>query len=318
MNEDILGYLFDALEGDDEARIEKRMDQDPEFRKRVEELRRLTLPLAEDDCIEPPPGLADRTLRFIQAANTPAPSPLAAREWAPEPRTAMRPLDFAISACLLGIAALLVFPAIASIRGDHARIRCTNQLRELGISLAMYANQESGLLPFVDAEGPMSYAGAFTVQLKARDLIPNEQLLVCPSANSSLVKVPSLTEYIEEMATPEKAAKERRYMSGSYGYALGFRQNGMHKGLTISLNTQPVLSDRPPRAEEIRFTNSPNHQDRGQNVLYAGGNVRWLPCRVFGRDDLFRNNACQIGAGVGPHDTVIGVSEASPYPSAGL
>lgn len=314
MKEDILGYLFDALDLEEEARIEKRIDQDPEFRKKVEELRRLTLPLAEDDCIEPPKGLAERTLAAIHAANVPA-SDRVVREWSAEPRTAMRPIDFAVSACLLGIAAILVFPAIASIRGDHSRILCTDQLRRLGVCLAMYANQENGQFPYIDAEGPMAYAGSFAIQLKARDLMTDEQLLICPSANSSLVKVPAMGEYLAALERPEQVERDRKYMSGSYGYALGFRQSGSHRGLTTQSDAHPVLSDRPPRQQEIMYVNSPNHQDQGQNVLYAGGNVRWLPSRVYGKDDLFRNNVCQVAAGVGPTDSVIGVSEASPYPS---
>lgn len=317
MKEDILGYLFDALDAEEEARIERLIDEDPAFRQQVEELRRLTMPLAEDDCIEPPPGLAERTLKLVQSASVSPAAPYT-REWSSDSRSTLRPLDFAVSACLLGIAALLVFPAIASIRGDHARILCTNQLRQLGVSLAMYAHQENGQFPFIDADGPMSYAGAFAIQLKSRDLLPDEQVLVCPSANSSLVKVPSIDEYLSEQDPTEKLINRRRYMSGSYGYALGFRQNGQHKGLTANSDMRPVLSDRPPRQDEIQFSNSPNHRDHGQNVLCAGGSVRWIPCRVFGKDDLFRNHACQVAAGVGPTDTVIGVSEAVPYPSAGL
>jgi hypothetical protein len=310
MKEDILGYLLDALEPHEQDAIEKRIEQDPAFREEVEASRRLTFPLARDDHIEPPPGLAARTLAFTRTTIFAA----AANDWA-EARSRMRPIDFAVAAGILCVAAMLVFPAIATIRGDQARVLCAEQLRNLGVALAMYAEQESDRFPYVDATGPMNNAGIFAVLLKSRELITDGRALVCPSANSAVALIPEVSEYLEERMDPSRVANLRRNMAGSYGYVLGYQQDGTHRGFTFRNDSRPVMSDRPPRLEELlHFMNSPNHQDRGQNVLYADGNVRWLPSRIFGRDDLFLNQKCEVGAGIGLSDIVIGVSESTPYP----
>lgn len=313
MKDDLVGYLLDALSAEEEAQVERRLEQDPGLAKELDRLRRVMVPLADDDCIEPPDGLANRTLEFVREASLPAAA--ARREWNHESRALMRPVDFAVAAGLLCIAAMLVLPAIATIRGDHGRVLCADQLRQVGVSLAMYADNENGQFPYVDSDGPMSYAGVFTVSLQAKDLLTDERQFVCPSAKSALVHIPrSLEEYLSTLQNPSRALYQRRHLSGSYGYSLGFHENGRHRGATLS-GLHPLISDRPPRDHEIAYVNSPNHDGKGQNVLYGGGNVRWLPSRIYGRDDLFRNSDCQIGAGIGASDAVIGVSEASPYPS---
>ena len=308
MQEDILGYLLDSLEPDEQEAIERRIEQDAEFAREVERMRRTLLPLAEDDRIDAPSDLADRTCsltRYVVQAS-------GRTEWT-EARPRMRPIDFAVAAALLFVAATLVFPAIASIRGDQGRIGCANQLREIGVALAMYADQEGGRFPYVAADGPMNNAGIYSVLLKTRDLIDEESTLVCPAADSGMVIVPGLDDYLRAFDDPGRVENLRRYMGGSYGYTLGYQVDGRHDGFVPRDDRQPVVSDRPARASEGRFFNSPNHGDQGQNVLFAGGHVMWIPSRVYGKDDLFRSHDFRIGAGINSSDTVIGVSEATPF-----
>ena len=134
-----------------------------------------------------------------------------------------------------------------------------------------------------------------------------------------MVQVPDQNEFLAALDEPVRTAQLRRHMGGSYGYLLGFVDGGRFAGFEKSsrqrADQQPVASDRPPRFDEmLSNVNSPNHRGDGQNVLYADGNIRWLPSPRFASDNLFLNNSCTVGAGLNLRDTVIGVSEATPFP----
>ena len=312
--DDLLGYVLDLLEADDIERVERRIESEPAFRERVEAARRQTAPLAADDNIAPPPGLADRTLEFVFAAA--GRRPLVERDWVEAGTSRMRPLDFIVAITVLGLAITLLFPAIATIRGDQARVACADRLRDLGIALNLYADQENGYFPYIALDGPLSHAGVFSLALKQRDLIEDERSLLCPSANSGVAMLPDMDEYLQAQSSDDPYRRDwvRRNLAGSYGYGLGYRVAGNFFGPHRRI-AGPLVADRPARSDDLAdrdYVNSPNHDGRGQNVLFGDGQVRWLPGRVYGGDDLFRNRECEVEAGISFADTVIAVSEESP------
>lgn len=310
MADDILGYIFDADEIPEQDQFEARLEADPQLRNELEAAREAIAPLACDDVIEPPLGLAARAFENIQHARIVGRS--TDYEWA---GNASRPraVDFAVATTILGIAATLVFPAIASMRGDHARVVCAENLRRIGVSLSMYAQKEKNQFPVIATQGPLNMAGSFAMALKSDDLLTDVHDLLCPAANSGIVLVPGLDQYLASREYPPQYERNRKFMSGSYGYALGFRNGDGHlAGYDRSASYTPLVADRPPRPEETLFMNSPNHGDQGQNVLYVDGTVRWLPFSNVNGDDLFHNRHCEVAAGLDAGDVVIGVSEATP------
>ncbi|HVJ81690.1 MAG TPA: hypothetical protein VNC50_11520, partial [Planctomycetia bacterium] len=249
------------------------------------------------------------TLNFIERADR----TLSAAEWSP-PRQRMRFLDFAVVCSVIGIGALLVFPAIATLRGDQARIVCADRLRAVGVALGMYADIESNNLPYVDKTGPLNNAGSFAYALKAKELIGEISMFVCPGADSALVRIPTPEDLQAAESDPARFNSLRRSMSGSFGYLLGYEDGGEYRGRMLRQST-PVVSDRPPRASEYAGSaNSPNHQFQGQNVLFSDGSIRWLTNPTYRGDALFINDAGIAAAGCRSGDAVIGVSEATPYP----
>jgi len=63
MDPDLLGYLLNALAPEEQRQVEAYLASDPEARQRLRLLRQALAPLETDrDAIEPPPGLAARTL----------------------------------------------------------------------------------------------------------------------------------------------------------------------------------------------------------------------------------------------------------------
>src|SRR4051794_10273305 len=103
---------------------------------------------------------------------------------------------------------------------------------------------------------------------------------------------------------------------GCYAYSLGYRQpdvDGMDHLYRPRLGTDedemPIMADRPPfdGSYKVLAGNSPNHGRDGQNVLFLGGNVKFVPSRRLGTDDdMYLNRNKQVGAGLARDDVVLG------------
>jgi prepilin-type processing-associated H-X9-DG protein len=307
---DLLGYLLGALPPHERQEIDACLARDSALRRRLDALRSQLAPLALDDEVAPPPGLAERTIAASRSI-----AAVRANEWAAtEPP--LRFFDLAVVAAVLMICAFLILPAIASLRNEEMQVLCKDHLRQLSLSLAGYQAIEAGRLPAASPSGPLDNAGVFSVLLQARGLLPQARILTCPTADSAVVYVPRLAEYLAEPAESVVRAMHRREMGGSYGYSLGRNLDGRHVDPGAAGGREPIAADRPPRpAERTRFVNSPNHGGQGENVLFADGHVEFLDSPYYGRDHLFLNDQGRTGAGVGLRDACLGVSEATPYPA---
>lgn len=309
---DLVGYYLDLIEPEERVAIERQLASDPELARALRQIAEQLAPLARTEQVEIPRGLADRT---IEAAADPALSAARGNEWAASTLT-LRGLDVAVAAGILLVCATLVFPAIASLRGDKGRAVCADNLRQIGIALDTYQFIEAGRLPAIDPSGPLNNAGVFTLLLQARDLLPQTRILVCPMADNAVVYVPDLAEYLATPANSIVRELQKRQMSGSYGYSLGHRKpNGDYVPPADAHAAAPVVADRPARVDEPNYVgeNSPNHGGFGQNVLFADGHVRWLGSPRVGRDDIYHNRSGRLGAGEGMDDFCIGPSEAVPF-----
>ena len=309
---DLVGYILDAVSDEERQLIEAELERRADLRAELEMIRRNLLPLSLDDDIEPPPGLADRT---IAAVHDPVLSAIHHDTFSAG--SSIRLFDVAVACSVLLFGAFVLLPAIASLRGDEGRLVCANQLRQIGTALSSYQVMEQGELPTGDPAGPLNHAGVFALLLRARDLLPEAKVLICPMADSAVVYVPRLTEYLAVPADSVMQQLQRKEMGGSYGYSLGHQVDGEYAGPAEAGSRAPVLSDRPPREDETNPSgNSPNHGGWGQNVLFADGHVQWHDKPATGKDGLFTNSQGQVGAGLRRSDTCIGVSEAVPYPQS--
>ena len=100
----------------------------------------------------------------------------------------------------------------------------------------------------------------------------------------------------------------------TYAYTLGFRDEaGQLRGVDRAPGSDlvPILADAPVRQETMAV---PVNHRRGQNVLFAGGNVRFYTTSNVGlnADDIFCNRLGKVGAGVDPEDTVLGRPNERP------
>lgn len=313
---ELLGYLLDALDGDEREALETRLASDPKLQRSAQLLRQALVPLKADaDHFAPPLGLADRTLRYVERRRPVETN----RHEPPAGRTTWRWVDLAVAATVLFVASMLFFPSMMKSRFDQQVAYCSENLRQLGTGLWQYSENHNGYFPYVPAQGNYAAAGIYGPMLHQAGLLPDVQSLLCPSspqakADQALVSLAKL-----DHAQGPELNQLRNQMGGSYGYALGYEKDGRYYGnKNRSRPRFALLADSPSSQNGGR--QSLNHEGRGQNVLYEDGHVQFQRTATAAgcQDDIYHNDLGIIGAGQHINDAVVARSDARPVQLAHL
>jgi len=321
VREQLLGHLLGALDDEEQTQVESQLESDPQWRKELALLSRQVVALAPLRRAEPPPpGLAERTSRFVFAqAARPAPATprraLPAELTPPGGKHRFTRLDMAMAATVAVVAGLLVFPAIQSGR-FHARLNaCQDNLRELGSALTQYSQTHDGCFPRVPPQGKLAAAGIYAPVLLQNQLLPDVTRIVCPdsrlAAKRRSFRIPTFREL--ELTPPAKLVDVRPTMGGSYGYNLGYTHNDVYYPTKNRYREHfAILADAPNLDSPTR--QSANHGGRGQNVLFEDGHVRFLTTTkpLGADDDIFANDEGIMAAGLHANDSVLGASQSAP------
>lgn len=161
--ENLLGYLLGALDGDEHEKVRRELENNPALREKLDMLELRLAPLEEDRWQhEPPAGLAAATCRFVaesvsetgrvvqprsltdsrNAAAKHSPFSQVFSEWNPQ-KHGWDMIDAAVAAGIFFAAALLFFPAIAGSRDQARRVACENNLRSSSVALAMFGERNN-------------------------------------------------------------------------------------------------------------------------------------------------------------------------------
>jgi anti-sigma-K factor RskA len=308
MHEDLVGYLFGALDQDGADRIENQLANDHAMRRELDRIGTALRPLKADSVdVDPPPDLASRTVRLVLENRKPEPCIVARQgQW--------RLTDLAIAAGILIAISTVMLPAINESRQQRALVDCRNNLRTIGVALESYNGKHGGYLPFYATQGPLAIAGIYAPILIESQFVSDRSVFVCQGAGDAVAGIYSLGELRAAQADIEYLSSMSRTVGGSYGSLLGFKERGAYQSPRRDrLGGQTILVDRPRRANEGDIhQNSPNHGGHGQNMLWRDGSVRFLcyPKECPGCDDMFVNWGGCVGPGWNESDQVFGSSDA--------
>jgi len=328
----LLGYLLGALEESEQDSVENELDQNPKLMRDLALVRESLLPLwlAQPDC-DPPPGLAERTCRLIASQPAPRanPSPAAAQRPAEPAAAPLEPLpaaqlgggrshaswlDVSVAVAIVAATSLLVFPAVQNSRFNSRLFTCRDHLRQIGLALTQYSESQKGYFPPVYYRGRFAGAGVYAPVLLGNGFIDGPHWFVCPDsplAENRRFRIPSLDEL--RTASGEDMLSFRHSMGGSFGYNLGFLEDGRYYSpRNLRRPFYAVAADAPSHF-------LPNHQTihhggRGQNVLLESGAVSFYatPQPNDEADHVFVNELGLVDAGQHRNDSVIGPSDAVP------
>jgi len=339
----LLGLLLEALDDAEQKQLEEQLAADPELRRRLSRLQEALCPLeATRVRFEPPPGLAERTGRLVfrvaceraeasqrreleaapsaavldpvLQATRPA-EPLAGAVAPPSSSGGWSWRDLAVAAAIFAAAALLVIPAIENSRFNARLVACQDNLRLLGQALSQYSQRHQDYFPPIPQQGRLATAGVFAPVLASAGYLGSSRLVVCPAsplADDRQFRIPSLEE-IAAVEDPARLERLRGLMGGSYGYCLGYVEDGRYRSPRNLRRAQfALMSDAP--SDQLPGYQSVNHGGRGQNVLLEDFHVQFFttPQPNGLRDHFFLNDSGQVAAGRHRDDAVIGRSGASP------
>jgi len=317
MDDELLGYSLNALDDPTRQQVDTYLQTNPEGRHRLERLEKALRPLELDRTNpDPPKDLVLKTLALIaenrcQSQTLPLARPVSPgqamrRGWWRRP-------DVIAAAALLLVTLGVLIPWIVQARRAAARMECAENLKNFGRAMEDYA-EKHGEFPQVSEQEPLNFAGAIIALLQDDGLLASYRTLGCPGAGQ---REP------ERLTSGEVATQHKHYRSfydqtvrnlgGAYAFNLGYRDKGL-RGLKKGDDNRALMADRPPFGgrDTPCDGNSPNHDGRGQNVLFTGGHVRFEPVRTLDGDDIYLNRDRKIGAGLDWHDTSLGSSDAVP------
>jgi hypothetical protein len=306
-HEQLLGYLLDACDSDERTLIEQRLQEDETLRRDLGVMGRAFDLLAPDRVHhEPPTGLADRCCQhvFERVAVMPAAlSPVGVSAGVLPRRWSW--LDISVAGAIAAAVLILIVPAVYQSRVQALKFACQNNLKDIGMALTNYSNRHGGLLPMAEPKGRLAHNGSWASRVVEEGDLPADGKALCPIAgldSQSKLRIPSTAE-LDQM-TPEQYSHFLRQLKDAYGYTLPYRDGNQIKGhRNLHRSNFAIVSDRPGPGP----SNSRNHGGDGQNVLFEGGNYRYMVDQQLGKedDDIFRNSDGEVAPGRHLNDSVI-------------
>ena len=327
MRNELLGYLIGALETDERVQVENELASNDQLRVQMELLRRGLTPLeADGERIDPPVGLARRTIDFVflrlaLQAQGPGPNePAVTRpqfNWTdrPAPTRRWRMVDVSVAAGILVAALSVVVPAIIQSRANAERLACQNRMQSTYSGIAQYAGMHNGALPIAKvSDGFEGKAGIYAPLLRQAGYLDQEELVVCPGSELATeaakegYRVPTIDEL--RKANGQELERLMRRMGGSYAFAIGYREDGKYRTLVLRPGASfPLMADLP--GENGKPVG--HHGGCGRNVLTSDGRTVYIHTCCWGtRDHLFANDEGEVDAGTGKHDSVLTWSHKGP------
>lgn len=321
MREQLVGYLFDALDDVERRDVEAAL-ADPQqgegLRRDLDLLKLAVTPLRHDrEAVPVPTGLATRAIAFVHAHATaetiPFPQPMTPMREAAAPSGRSR-LDRMLLAASALAASILVLPLVYDAVSDSRAHRVERNLQRVAEALHGYG-ENHGILPTPPDGGPLSRAGLYAPTLVSeRRLLADDGSLLVPDsqlARSGSFRVPSREELEAAVGTPRFDDLVRR-MGGDFGYTLGHRnsEGRLQPNRDLRRANHPMLADAPAACCE----KSENHPDGFHYILFEDGHFerRRVDALHESDDHLFRNHRGAVAAGIDLDDAVIGSSHHQP------
>lgn len=221
-------------------------------------------------------------------------------------------LDLAVASSVLVVIGGVLSTQTLSSRNESLSASCRYNMQTLYTGLANHASMNGDRLPTAEERGPLAFAGMYGPTLRKAGYLQNERTLICPEsrlAQDIELRLPTLDDL--QRATIEELPRLQQRAGGTYFFVLGYVDHGKYHTLKLRnrmnypLLADPAALDKGPGL---------NHGQRGQNVLFENGCVRFLThCKLgdcgdhyFENDDgqeaagLHENDSVLVGSGIGP------------------
>jgi len=314
----ILDYHFGLDDGAQRARTEKLLVDDAQARSVKSALEKLTARLDAWGDESVPVGLADRTLELIrqrrQADNLAKASAAVIADTAKGKTSAgsgrarwvlgnLRDMA-AVAACLM-LVLILAQPGFRYARDISQQHQCASQMRQTGQATAQYAKEHSGRLPSakrrpgephwrVGRAGTPNTSNTRNIYLLVKDGYLPLNVFSCPASGKTIrIRFSSDPKTLNQLHD----FPDGRAVNYSFGVVAGKNRSKwgrpgdvlMVDQNPLFINNQQEVLDLNDAPADLLRTNSPNHSNSGQNILFMDGRVIFSKSRYVGQnhDDIY-------------------------------
>jgi len=310
----LLDYHLNLDDPDQHSRTQELLSQDQQAKSLSDALASVLKPLAGWSDEPAPDGLAQRTMEFIRQKNQAQLQSLAKASAAIYAQPDGKKTDVNKDASrgrwvlanlrdMIAVAASIMLllivsqPSMRYMRDVSRRQQCAGQMARIGNAAEQYSQSNAGQLPYVSAPagGPWwqqrkdEKNNRDSMVLVRKGYLP-ERVLRCPGARLTI------------RVSPQTARQLQEFAESPVSYSFRLVPESSHAGWKIS---GPIMADKNPLFTEranfrqgaldlgydssLRYINSPNHNRRGQNILYRDGSVQFSDKRHLDAalDDIF-------------------------------
>ncbi|MBS1258640.1 MAG: hypothetical protein MAG551_01701 [Candidatus Scalindua arabica] len=195
-------------------------------------------------------------------------------------------IELLVVIAIIGILAGILLPVLSRARESARKTQCMSNVKQIGMGLIMYANENSESFP-------SSTAGSNTAMTAFNRIydtyVSDNKVFNCPSdttvTNASNAGMSAATSGGSEYFTSTQS---------SYGYD---RLHTQADDADVA-----IAADRPPSTPSATASTQ-NHNGRGQNVVYVDGHVEFVNSPLAGwyssdgttRDNIYVDNTAVTG-----------------------
>jgi len=205
-------------------------------------------------------------------------------------------IELLVVIAIIGILAGILLPVLSRARESARKTQCMSNVKQIGMGLIMYANENSETFPSSTATNP----AMASLNLLYDTYISDNKVFNCPS-DTSVTAALNAGMSVSTSGGTEAFTQTQC----SYGYD---RSHTQADDADVAL-----LADRPPAGTPDSTTSSANHNGRGQNVVYVDGHAEFVNSPLAGwyssdgttRDNIYLNAAGSAAVSTGGTDTAI-------------
>jgi prepilin-type N-terminal cleavage/methylation domain-containing protein/prepilin-type processing-associated H-X9-DG protein len=241
-------------------------------------------------------------------------------------------VELLVVIAIIGLLLGILLPAMEHVRHQGYIDKCASNLRQIGLAISMYSNENQGNYPRtlyitgaplvegtgINAVDPFQIGGVSANDLTAApylllraEHLPTE-IFICPYNDATTYAVDqadpqkhgNFTDWTKNLSYsfadpyPDKAAADAGYrltnhIRGDFPIA-----SDLNPGIKINPKVDVTAAVIGGSSRIMEDANSLNHEQDGQNVLYADGHVTFqlTPLGGIAQDNIFTNQSNQITA----------------------